>query len=187
MKHAMGLYETMKDFLRRLFVEESPNIQNHQTDDHPPLTEHTSNTATIDPNDTKESLKYIFNNLNAGIWMWDANDEKITFASKGLEKILQLPLSQLYGEPYFWEDLIHADDVDRPVQAHLSLQKGKQINVEYHIQTKDGKTKWIREESFPRMDEHGEIINFYGVITDVTDESEVAGRTQLLREPRYTH
>src|SRR5699024_3619878 len=48
--------------------------------------------------ETNEHLRFIFDNLNAGIWMKDVSSGKLTYVSKGVENILHVPVKHLYEQ-----------------------------------------------------------------------------------------
>lgn len=129
---------------------------------------------------TNKYLQYIFDNLEVGFWMRESIDGKITYLSKGIEYILQTPLAKLYEQPDIWKKMIlhsHRKDV---FSAYESLYKGKDIKIKYRIQTGDGTTKWIFEQTIPKMNKEGKITNLYGMITDISAEVEIQEKLKFL-------
>lgn len=56
--------------------------------------------------------------------------------------------------------------------------------ADYQIRTKSGERKWIRDHSFPLLDDEGKIIGSLGILIDVTElkelENEIKRREQYL-------
>ncbi|WP_188454961.1 EAL domain-containing protein [Virgibacillus oceani] len=126
---------------------------------------------------TNKDLKYIFDNLNVGIWMRESLNGKITYASEGLVEILQIPLFDLYDNPDTWKEMILPEDRKEVFDEFALLSEGKRIQISYRINCGDGTTKWILEQTIPRMNDKGEITNLFGMVTDITTEMEI--REQL--------
>lgn len=122
---------------------------------------------------TNNNLRNIFDNLNVGFWMRESIDGKITFASKGLEGILQIPLTKLYEKPDCWKDMILPGHRNEVFDKFKLLLVGKRIQIKYRIKSGDGKTKWVLEQTIPRVDNEGRITHLFGMVADITAEVEM--------------
>lgn len=89
------------------------------------------------------------------------------FYSKGVEKILGYPVSDLYENPYLWNESIHRDDIPRIKQCIEEFASGKNFKVEYRIKDAQGKWRWLRDLSIGRIVQGDEII-IEGIGYDVT-------------------
>ncbi|HWL23250.1 MAG TPA: PAS domain-containing protein [Ureibacillus sp.] len=117
-----------------------------------------------------ENYQYVFDNLSSGIWIRENASQKFTFASKGLEDILELPNSKLYEDPNIWYDMIHPDYHQELVDAKKKLAAGESLQTIYRLISGTGKTKWLLEQVVPRKNSVGQVINIFGLVTDVTNE-----------------
>ncbi|WP_068677612.1 EAL domain-containing protein [Oceanobacillus sp. Castelsardo] len=122
---------------------------------------------------TNEKLKLIFNHLNVGIWMREHVDGKIIFASNGLEDILKIPLANLYEDPDCWKEMILPAHRSNVFQQYESLKQGKKIELTYRLSSADGTTKWLYEQTIPWVDEDGNISNLFGIVADISAETEM--------------
>ncbi|MGN7479063.1 EAL domain-containing protein [Solibacillus silvestris] len=127
-----------------------------------------------------ESYKSIYNNLSSGIWMREVIGGKFLFASKGLEKILDIPLSKLYEDSKVWFSMIHPDNLQELENGKKKLASGKSFQTIYKLISGSGKTKWLLEEVVPRLNEAGEVTNIFGLVTDVTQEMEFKEKLNYL-------
>jgi diguanylate cyclase (GGDEF)-like protein/PAS domain S-box-containing protein len=119
------------------------------------------------------NLTHIFNNLNVGFWMRENVNGKLVFASHALEEILQIPLAKIYENPNYWKDMIlpaHRNDV---FQQYELLKEGKRIELTFQLTSADGTTKWLYEQTIPWMDEQGNISHLFGMVADISAETEM--------------
>lgn len=119
-----------------------------------------------------EDYKSIFDNLTSGIWMREKIGGKFLFASKGLEEILEIPLSCLYADSKAWYNMIQPVHLPELENGKKKMMNGQGFQWIYRINSGNGNTKWLLEEVVPRLDDHGQITNIFGLVTDITYEIE---------------
>ena len=132
-----------------------------------------------------EGYKSIFDNLTSGIWMKEEIGGKFLFASKGLEEILEIPLSTLYEDSKAWHNMIQPVHLAELENGKKKLIHGKSFQWIYRINSGNGTTKWLLEEVVPRLDDHGQITNIFGLVTDITYEIEKEHKINYLSN--YDH
>lgn len=119
-----------------------------------------------------EEYKSIFDTLTSGIWMREKIGGKFLFASKGLEEILEIPLSNLYEDSKAWYNMIQPVHLPELENGKKKMRNGQSFQWIYRINSGNGNTKWLLEEVVPRLDDHGQITNIFGLVTDITYEIE---------------
>lgn len=101
-------------------------------------------------------------------WTADPQGNITSYSNRWLELTGQIP-----GEPLGagWAKVIHPDDVSATMVAFgASLASGDSVDVDYRIHVKDaGDYRWMRSRAYPRRDEGGAIIRWYGVVEDIHD------------------
>src|SRR5690625_4020076 len=115
-------------------------------------------------------FKYIFDHLNAGIWMRQSINGPLIFASKGLEDLLQIPLTTLYQEPDCWKEMVLPMYRNELFNKYKVLKDGVSLEHKYRIKTADGVIKWVYEQTIPRVNDYGEITHIFGMVTDRSEE-----------------
>lgn len=120
-----------------------------------------------------DNYKYIFNHLNVGIWMYESLTGAITFASQGLADIMQISLLQIYEHPEYWKEMINKEHTEELYKKYDCLKQGETIEHTYQIIDGKGQRKWLFEQTIPRMNEQGEVTHLFGMIIDVTEETEM--------------
>src|SRR5690625_1379652 len=134
----------------------------------------------IELRETNKDYRHIFDNLHAGFWSWDVGKKQLVFASKGLSNILQKPLEILYDESNFWKNMILPKHRDQFIEKNRLLNKGEPIEQYYQIKAGDGTVKWVHEQTIPRVDESGKVVQLFGRIIDINHEIEMKNKLEFL-------
>ena len=75
-----------------------------------------------------------------------------------------------------WPALVHPDDIEKHVaRRHASVASGEPFESEARYRGADGEYRWFLVRAVPLRDEHGSIMQWYGVNIDIED----AKRAQL--------
>jgi len=84
------------------------------------------------------------------------------------------------SDQYLWLRMVHKDDRQAVLEQVARLKSGKgAYPVEHRIIHKNGSIHWVRNAPVPRYDEHGRLIAYDGLITDVTERK---ASESILRE-----
>jgi PAS domain S-box-containing protein len=132
----------------------------------------------------------------------DDLDAEVTLVSAASEGLLGCPPRELLGEHQRWLARVHPDD--REVLRAAISQLGRQIQpvtCEYRLALSVGETpnpkaepqkgtaisdfgfrdpvvgrhdRWVRDTLAPRLDSEGRLIGWEGVLTDITEQRELA-------------
>ncbi len=95
---------------------------------------------------------------------------------------------QLTGQPAlhadtFWT-LLHPDDRQATRQAWDAARRaGRAYDQEHRVRVADGSHCWLRTRAYPRRDEAGAVIRWYGTSEDIDDRREAE---EALRRERAT-
>ncbi len=69
-----------------------------------------------------------------------------------------------------WGQGLHHEDLDYSIDAWShSVATGEPYDVEHRVAHVDGSYRWARSRAFPRRDESGRIIKWYGATEDIDD------------------
>ncbi|WP_442786002.1 PAS domain S-box protein [Methylobacterium sp. C25] len=101
-------------------------------------------------------------------WTCDPAGNITSYSKRWLELTGQAP-----GEPLGagWAKALHPDDVPHTMEAFAaSLGAGEPVDVDYRIfDAAAGEHRWMRARAYPRRDEHGNVIQWYGIVEDIHD------------------
>jgi PAS domain S-box-containing protein len=69
-----------------------------------------------------------------------------------------------------WLEAVHPEDVEPTMKAlQEGLLSGKQIDIEYRVQSLDRGWRWMRSRGSPRVGPTGQIVRWYGSVEDVDE------------------
>ena len=101
-------------------------------------------------------------------WAADPQGNITSYSNRWLELTGQKP-----GEPdgAGWIKTLHADDIE-PTMAVFSscLASGEPVDVDYRVWAAPSQEyRWMRARAYPRRDNQGRIVRWYGVVEDEHD------------------
>ncbi len=106
-----------------------------------------------------------------------------TFISPQVEEILGYTIREWTSDPMFWEQHMHADDVERVLAAeHRCAELGLPLDVEYRIWTKDNRMLWVRDRASVGVLNDDGVMVVEGLITDVTEQKAAEDRLRYLAD-----
>jgi PAS domain S-box-containing protein len=81
-----------------------------------------------------------------------------------------------------WQDAVHPADLKRHWEKWCaSLASGEPFENEVRYQRADGQYRWFLSRAVPLRDEHGRILKWYGVSTDIDDRKRAEQEREQLR------
>ncbi len=84
-----------------------------------------------------------------------------------------------------WQTAIHPDDLERSVGKWIEVvATGKPLENEVRFRRSDGQYRWHLDRGVPLRDEAGNIVKWYGVVTDIEDRKR-AEEALRLSEQRF--
>lgn len=113
---------------------------------------------------------------NLGHWYWNIKTNEVTFnplkvTTLGYDKS-EIPEHVTYQ---FFTDKLHPEDLPNAMNAMRShlYGKAKVYEIEYRIQTKEGKYKWFYDRGkITQFDEEGKPLFLAGIVFDITEKKE---------------
>ena len=129
-------------------------------------------------------LLSLFDLGDAVLFKW-RNDEhwSVEYVSKSVEKLLGYTPLEFMEAKITYAECIHPDDLPHVIEeVNEAIEKRLYFFTHdpYRVITKDGKTKWIHDNTVIVRDEEGEVINFVGYLNDITAIKEQELKLQTL-------
>lgn len=129
-------------------------------------------------NRTKEQeiLLSLFDLGDAVLFKW-RNDEQwsVEYVSKSVEKLLGYKQHDFLHSEITYAECIDREDLPRVIkEVNEAVSKKLYFftHEPYRVITKDKKTKWIHDSTVIVRNDKGEVENFIGYLTDITDIKE---------------
>ena len=106
---------------------------------------------------------------------------RFLYISPAYETLWHRRPEELYAAPDSYRESIHPDDRDAEAQTKHRQGTGAVTDVEYRIVRPDGEVRWVRDRSYPVLNEAGSVERIVGTARDVT------GRKRADRELARTN
>jgi PAS domain S-box-containing protein len=133
----------------------------------------------------QERLTRLLDASPAVIYSFKAKDDYAPiFVSANIETLFGYAPREYLGNPNFWRERVHPDDLER-VEAEVTdlFTNGKQT-IEYRFRRKDGSYVWVNDAQLLVRDEKSEPLEIVGSWSDISDrkraeEAEDAAQARL--------
>ncbi len=98
-------------------------------------------------------------------------EQKVSFISKYIEKLLGYSLDEWKNNPGFWTAVMHPDDVERAIQnSRIQYREVRALTDRFRWIAKDGSVLWIESQSNCICDSDSKVIGLRGVNIDITEQ-----------------
>lgn len=117
---------------------------------------------------SKQSFWRLADTVPQIVWTADV-DGVINFANRAMYRYVGTNKDR-HGK-LNWLDALHPDDVESSSQKwQAATQTGERYQAEYRLKSfETGEYRWMLAQAEPVRDEQGEILEWYGTVTDVHD------------------
>jgi PAS domain S-box-containing protein len=117
---------------------------------------------------------------HTGSWVWDPRTEKVLYCSEEMFRIFGLDPRESSPSRDNFRQQIHPEDRDWVTRKfEESLRERVDTFGEYRVLLPDGTTRHINASGHPILNRNGELVEFIGTATDVTERRRAE---QALRE-----
>ncbi|MBC8071698.1 MAG: PAS domain S-box protein [Deltaproteobacteria bacterium] len=106
-------------------------------------------------------------------WLVDVSEGRTLYVSAAYDRVWGQSRDRLMQEPEAWLHPIHPDDRVRVTEAARRQHVPGAYDVRYRIVRPDGELRWIRDRSFPLVDDDGVTRRVAGVANDITGQVHV--------------
>jgi PAS domain S-box-containing protein len=97
---------------------------------------------------------------------------KVLYVSPAYESIWGSSCKSLYNHPRGWMEAIHPEDQQRVREEFTARSPDANLDLEFRIVRPDGSIRWVRDRSFPILDENGNSYRLVGVAEDITERKQ---------------
>ncbi len=114
-----------------------------------------------------QELRDIFETVPAIVWVAQPDGSNAYVNSRYVE-YSGMGAAQTAGSG--WREAVHRDDIERHEgKWRASVASGKPHESEVRFRRADGQYRWHLDRGVPLRDEDGNVIKWYGVVTDIED------------------
>jgi len=128
----------------------------------------------------------LFDNASPAIFIWNNdNSWSVKYVSKNVSKIFGYKAKAFLKNKIFYEDCIHKDFVKKVKEEFVFYSENGSEFFEhkpYKIVTKSKEEKWVLDQTVIDRDKDGNIIQYIGYISDVTQLMNLNAKNQNLEK-----
>jgi len=110
----------------------------------------------------------------------------VTYMSDNVVRHFGYTADEFTGDPSFWADRIHPDDIERVFRSLEKLSDDGYTKHEYRFRHKDGRWRWAHDDVALSRDAEGQVVELIGYWQDVTDrvvaDQKLRQQAETLRE-----
>lgn len=131
-------------------------------------------------------LKNLANQVPGALYQYvvlDSGHAYFPFVSDGIEQIAGTTPEEVKSNPNLLSEMIHPEDLEKVNLAiSTSFETLNKWEETFRVNTKMGKTIWVRGISKPERIENG--VTWYGILMDITEERQFA---EILKRSEHTY
>lgn len=117
--------------------------------------------------ESEERYRLLVDMIPQNIWTTDAAGNHTYFSRRWYEFTGATP-EESHGDA--WMKFIHPDDRERMLARwQHSLDTGEPYEIEYRFRGASGEYHWFLGKALPLRDERGEIVEWFGTATDISE------------------
>lgn len=124
--------------------------------------------------ESEERFRQFAENAKDVFWMQDYETQKLLYISRAYEQIWDTQSASF--DSVFLN--VHPEDQEA-VNGFIQLIAQSESQIEYRIQNKNKKVRWIRTRAFPITNDQAEVYRIAGISEDITELKE---KEELLRK-----
>jgi PAS domain S-box-containing protein len=107
---------------------------------------------------------------HTGSWAWDARNERVLYCSEEMLRIFGLDPEEHLPTRKDFRQRVHPEDRNRVDESFAKVINEKVDSFdEYRVVLPDGTVRHVNSSGHPALDGNGELIEFIGTATDVTE------------------
>lgn len=119
--------------------------------------------------DSEDRLRRVTDAIPAAIAYVDG-DQRVAFANSGLSDLTGIPKENLIGK--LVSDVRGKEAYRRAAPHREAVLSGEQPVFEEERSGRDGETTYVRSHYVPHFSNDGEVVGFYALIVDITEEKQ---------------
>ncbi|WAC14181.1 PAS domain-containing protein [Dyadobacter pollutisoli] len=119
--------------------------------------------------DSRNQFESLIQTIDGIVWEADASTFEFNFVSDQVEKMLGYTPEEWLGEPDFWKNHIHPDDVEKALGYCLQeTMEVRNHDFDYRMRRADGEMIWIKD-MVSVIHENGKPVLLRGFMVDITE------------------
>jgi len=131
----------------------------------------------------ERELRTILETIPAFVWT-ATPDGAVDFMTDAWFEWIGHPKEIVYG--WEWVKQVHPEDRERLVEKwRQALEAGHPIDEELRVPDRHGNYRWLQTRAVPLKTEAGEVLRWYGTLTDIDDRKRAEQELHELKDRLY--
>ncbi len=111
----------------------------------------------------------LVHSIDGIVWEADPKAFRFLFVSKQAERVMGFPVERWLGQPRFWRNQIHPEDLEQVLNGlGQAVEQKRGYEVEYRMTAADGRRVWIRD-TVSVVVENSRVVKLRGLMVDITE------------------
>jgi len=119
-------------------------------------------------------LRHLIEHSGQVFWTVDAQQMHTLYISGGFEQMYDLPVAAQYADPHAFLQVVAPEDAPIVHAALAQQRQGLPTSIEYRVVHRDGSVHWLHDRGAPIFDEQGRHVRTSGIVTDISEQRQVA-------------
>lgn len=129
--------------------------------------------------ESEDKYRSLVENIPDVVWTTDSQGKTYFISPNIRDMVGYTPKDYYQSGEEIWHRRIHPDDAERVLKAFEQLfTQNRKYDIEYRLQTKDGRWIWTHERAMKTYEEDG-ILYAHGVSSDITEMKKAQEKIKL--------
>jgi PAS domain S-box-containing protein len=122
---------------------------------------------------SESRLRVALSAANAGAWEWDLRTHESTWSDE-LWTLFGSNRQSTPASTEAWWQSIHPDDrAATRATMREAVRHGRELWVEWRVNTTDGGLRWLMSRGRPERDVAGNVVKYLGIVVDITERKQM--------------
>jgi len=133
---------------------------------------------------SEAKFRALAENIGELFWFMELDPPRITYVSPAFERIMGVPVEELYGDFSVWEKCVHPDDREAAKAAFDRWTGGEyqEYQIEYRVYSRQGEVRWLSDRGTILERKDGRPILVSGIARDITEQKHAEQKFRGLLE-----
>ena len=133
---------------------------------------------------SEAKFRVLAENIGELFWFMELDPPRFTYVSPAFERIMGVPMEELYRDPTVWEKSIHPDDQAAYRAAFYRWVRGgtEEFNIDYRVINRQGEVRWLSDRGTVLDHNDGRPYLVSGIARDITDRKHAEQKFRGLLE-----
>ncbi|MES2465858.1 MAG: PAS domain S-box protein [Verrucomicrobiota bacterium] len=133
---------------------------------------------------SEAKFRVLAENIGELFWFMELDPPRITYVSPAFERIMGIPVEELYRDCTIWEKCVHPDDLPASRAAFYRWVEGEtdEFNIDYRVINRQGEVRWLSDRGTILNRKDGRPYLVSGIARDITDRKNAEQKFRGLLE-----